>query len=118
MSGKSSTTTITLGISSSLQHHPAPLPPTTDKNMSKMENADDDDDDDAMSISPAAVHFHPAMPRPTRESVLQRLSEALLRRSLAKVRYDQSNFLYPSPLVFVIDSILMFVLAPLWFTRV
>jgi len=45
-----------------------------------------DDDDVEMSISPAAVNFHPAMPRPTRESVLQRLSEALLRRSLAKVR--------------------------------
>ena len=52
---------------------------------------DDDDDDvvvDGMSISPDGVHFHPStvVPRPTRESVLQRLSEALLRRSLAKVR--------------------------------
>ena len=50
----------------------------------KMQGVDDDGDNN-MSISPAAVHFHPAMPRPTRESVLQRLSEALLRRSLAKV---------------------------------
>jgi len=55
---------------------------------------DDDDDDDvdmaASSITPDGVHFHPSTadlePRPTRESVLQRLSEALLRRSLTKVR--------------------------------
>jgi hypothetical protein len=55
--------------------------------FSKMQGVEEVlDDEDAMSVSPAAVHFHPAMPRPTRESVLQRLSEALLRRSLAKVR--------------------------------
>ena len=59
--------------------------------FNKMQAAEPVDDEDAMSISPAAVHFHPAMPRPTRESVLQRLSEALLRRSLTKVRKERAR---------------------------
>lgn len=44
------------------------------------------DNDLDMTISPSGVDdFHPALVRPTRESVLRRLSEALLRRSLTKV---------------------------------
>jgi len=81
--------TVTLGISSFHQHSATATTTIATNKNSKMENAEDDDDEDdssIMSISPAAVHFHPALPRPTRESVLQRLSEALLRRSLAKVR--------------------------------
>ena len=83
---------VTLGMLSSTME----LSQSPENGIHHHQNEDDDDDDDvdmaASSITPdAGVHFHPSTatdpgPRPTRESVLQRLSEALLRRSLTKVR--------------------------------